>query len=682
MIPFVRPALALLAAAVLSTACAPSAAPRVVPAAPGAAAVAQPAADTAAPDTVQRPLLRAVPVPPNVRRAVARGTRTASGAPGAAYTQQRVRYRIDAELDPRSAVLRGAEQIVYRNRSADTLSSIVLNLYHNIFAEGVPRNRYAPITGGIKLKKIVSEGRTLKQRPAAELPVVPEPPRDAPPGFAVQGTLGRVILSRPLLPGDSTMLQIEWQTRVPPAGTFRTAWQDTLGGRAFQVAQWYPQIATYDDLDGWDVTPYLGDGEFYLEYGDFDVSLTVPAGYLVGATGVLQNADEVLTEEALRRLAAALRSDSVTAIVTAADVEVENATVASPEEQLTWRFRARDVRDFAFATSNRYVWDASRSMIPDGEGGTRPVAVHALYRPGAAGWSQAARYGRHAVGFFSRQLVPNLYPQITIAEGSVGGMEYPQLVFIGKPRTPEALYSVIAHEIGHQWFPMMIGSDEARYAWMDEGVTSFYEALARNDFFPASDAFAGDRGSYLAVAGAQAEVPLMRHTDLVSPYGARGVAAYTKPATLLRSLRSVLGDSIFDLAMTTYAREWLLGHPTPWDFFNTVERVASRDLDWFFYPWWFETGTLDQAITGVASTGNRTVVTVHDRGEIPAPSPLVGTTASGRRVETVIPIDTWLRGVRTATAVLEAAEPIVRIEIDPEHRFPDVDPSNNVWTPR
>lgn len=652
-------------------------APPAPPAAPSPAA-APPAA--IALDTAARPALRPLPLPAAFRAAVERGTRTTTGAPGPRYWQQRPRYRIEAELEPATATLRGAAQIVYRNHAPDTLRTLVLNFYQNVFAEGVIRNRYVSVTGGTTIERLAVGGRELEARTPQQISVASTPAAGAPVGYAVQGTLGRVVLPRPLAPGDSVVVEIDWHQRVPPAGTFRTAWQDALGGRAFVVAQWYPQIAVYDDLRGWNATPYLGDGEFYLDYADFDVALTLPAGWLVGATGELQNAEEVLTPEARRRLAAALRADTITRVVTEADLMASNATQPSEDGQLTWRFQARDVRDFAFATSDRYVWDATRAVVP-GETGPRTVAVHALYRPGAPHWEQAARFTQHAVDFLSRALVPYAYPHVSVAEGSVGGMEYPMINFIGKPQRVEALYGVIAHEVAHQWFPMMVGTDEAAYAWFDEGMASYYETLASADFFATEPDFAADRDAYLQVAGTETEVPMMRHTDLVSPFGARVVAAYRKPATLLRALRAIVGAEVFDRAVRGFAHDWHLRLATPWDFFHAIERAAGRDLDWFFYPWWFETGVHDHAIERVegAETG-RLTVTVRDRGDNPMPSQLLATTATGDTVTATIPVETWLAGTRSAQITLQAPGPVVRVELDPEQLFPDVDRTNNVWT--
>ncbi|HEX2205350.1 MAG TPA: M1 family metallopeptidase [Longimicrobium sp.] len=646
-------------AALLGAACAP--APRTAP--------APAAADTAG----TRWQVRPVPVTQVFRRALEGGTRSATGAPGPRYWQQAVSYRIEATLDPETAELRGRERIVYRNRSPQPLRSVVLNLYQNVFAEGSRRNRAVTVTGGVTLERVAAQGVALAEQPRSRIGVVTVSDT-APVGYAVQETLARLVLPRAVAPGDSAVLEIEWRHRVPPAGSFRTAWEDALGGRAFNVAQWYPQVAVLDDVAGWDATPYLGDGEFYLEYGDFDVAITLPAGWIVGATGTLANPGEVLSDRTRERLARAASSDEGVAVVTGADLGT--ATRARTGTH-TWRFRADSVRDFAFAASNRYLWDAARVRVAG-----RDVVVHALYRPGAPGWERASQYGQHAVSYFSNYLIPYLYPQVTIAEGPIGGMEYPMLVFIPRPSRAEDLYAVIAHEVGHEWFPMMVGQNEAAYAWMDEGLTSFFEDEAREAFFPGTDAHGETRAGYLAVAGSDTEVPLMRHTDLVSPYGARTVAAYRKPAALMTALRGVVGDSAFRAGMRTYASEWLFKHPYPWDFFHTFERVAGRDLDWFWYPWWFETGVLDLSVDRVEQVNGGVRVTFADRGDVPVPTTVRVTYEGGTSTEGELPIELWtVDRLRTASLTLPALGAVTRVEIDPDHVFPDVDRTNNVWTP-
>ncbi|HEX2191028.1 MAG TPA: M1 family metallopeptidase, partial [Longimicrobiaceae bacterium] len=641
-----------------------------------------PASSPAAGDTATRFLLRPVPVTDAYRDAEQRGTRSPAGAPGERYWQQRVSYRIDAELDPRTALLRGRERIVYRNRSPVPLTTVVLNLYQNIFTANVPRNRRTPDTGGVTLERVAAQGQPLAERTTAQVPVV-TPREGAPVGYAVDGTLARLVLPRAVAPGDSAVLEIEWRHTVPPEGAFRTAVEDALGGRVLQVAQWYPQVATFDDVYGWDATPYLGDGEFYLEYGDYDVSLTLPAGWLVGATGTLGNPEQVLTPESQARLAAvASGADSAAQVVGRADLEAGRATQGGANGRVTWRFRADDVRDFAFAASDRYVWEAARATVPgEGGGAARPVLIHSLYRPGAPGWEEGDRYGKHSVEFFSRMVVPYAYPQLTVSEGPIYGMEYPMLVFIARPSDPEDLYTVIAHEVAHQWFPMMVGQNEAAYAWMDEGFATYMENRAKEDFYPGSTPFLTELASYAGVAGTEREVPLMRHTDLVGPYGARTMAAYTKPGLLLRSLEGVVGDTVFAAALTTYAREWRDRHPYPWDFFNTVERVARRDLDWFWYPWWWETGTLDYAVVAVETTEPGTArITIRDLGEVPAPVPVVVTSENGATTRADLPVELWTEDrLRTATLSVPVYGRPVRVQIDPEFIFPDVDPQNNVW---
>jgi hypothetical protein len=338
------------------------------------------------------------------------------------------------------------------------------------------------------------------------------------------------------------------------------------------------------------------------------------------------------------------------------------------------------VRDFAFATSDHYVWDAARATVPNAAGGERSIPIHALYRPGAAGWDRAWRYGQHAIGYLSRLITPYVYDQATIAEGPIAGMEYPMLVFINRAGSAEDLQSVIAHELGHEWFPMTVGSDEASYAWMDEGVNSFYEDRSVENFFPATPP-GGSVNSYLRVAGHDAEVPLMRHTDLVSPYGARTVAAYTKPAAVLLALRGVLGDSVYDRAIREYVRAWSFRHPQPWDFFDTFERVAGRDLDWFWYPWFYSRGTFDQALGAVTPGAGSVSVTVRDLGQVPGPAFLVVTTDAGV-VRQTVPVERFLNpgNTRSVTVTVPVPGRVTRVELDPEQFVPDVNRRNNVWT--
>ncbi|MGH7573857.1 MAG: M1 family metallopeptidase [Longimicrobiales bacterium] len=612
-----------------------------------------------------RPRYAVRPVPPTdaFEAAVHAGTRTEDGRPGPRYWQQFVQYRIEVEIDPSAARVQGAETVVYHNNSPDTLDFLMFNLYQNVFAEGAQRVRRVPVTGGMRLEYVAVDGGTSH--------------------YQIDGTLMRLELPRPLPPQGRAIIDFVWHFTVPPAGAPRTG-HDRQS--VFTVAQWYPQVATYDDLRGWHDRPYWSNAEFYLEYGDFDVAITAPEGWLVAATGTLENADEVLAETARERLAAVRSTDDVVAIVTTDDHSAGTATAREPGGLLTWRFRARNVRDFAFATANRYVWDATRAVLPAAGGDSPPdtVIVNALYRPQATAWREAAQYTRHALAFNARRWHPYVYPQITAAEGPVGGMEYPMLIFVGAPTEPRRLYEVIAHEVAHQWWGMMVGSNETDYAWQDEGLTSWTENHAVTEFLPDADAFAATADAYLDIAGSDAERPIMREADLYGPGGQYVIATYRKPAALLRALAAVIGEQTLDVALRVYADRWLLRHPTPFDLFNTIEDVAGRDLDWFWHPWFYETAVLDQAIAAVdvrptPAGRERVMILVADQGDAPMPAPIMVTTMTGATHELELPVEPWLEGRANQLAIIELTEPVQRIEIDPARAFPDVDRSNNVW---
>ncbi|HEX6939055.1 MAG TPA: M1 family aminopeptidase [Longimicrobiales bacterium] len=625
------------------------------------------------PETVfVRYAVEPVPVPPAFAAAVAAGTRTMSGRPGARYWQQEVDYRIDAELDPGTARVQAEETVTYTNHSPDTLPALVFHLYQNLFAEGVQRTRSVPVTGGIRIERVAVDGRAaVESRGAA--------PGGA-PAYRVAETLMYVRLPRALPPGGTVEVDVAWSFTVPPQGAPRTGHIDH---RVYNVAQWYPQVAVYDDVEGWHMWPYLGNGEFYLEYGDFDVTLTLPEGWVVAATGELQNPDEVLTERVRARLRQALDGDGVVHVIAEEDLGPGNATQRAPGGQLTWHFVGRDVRDFAWAASDEYLWDAARVVVEEEDGGARVVPVYAFYRPRAEGWRRAAEYTRHGIAFYSERYHPYIYPRMTSVEGPIGGMEYPMIVFVRDFGDARTLASVILHEVAHEWWPMMVGSKEPSYAWQDEGLATYIEGQAVDALYGEEAAFRAELERYLSVAGSGAELPVMRHADLYGVYALFAIASYSKPAVLLRALGGIVGEETVTRALREYADRWLLKHPYPLDFFNTVEDVAGRDLDWFWHPWWYETAVLDQAIERVAieavEGGERVVVTIEDQGEAPMPVALVVTTAEGATREVVLPVDVWLAGARRATATVTAPGRVTAVEIDPELRFPDVDRADNVW---
>jgi hypothetical protein len=552
----------------------------------------------------------------------------------------------------------GSETITYHNRSPHTLTEIWLNLPQNVFALGNPRNRAAPVTGGFDLERVLVQGT----------PVVVTPSRGAESVATVVG----LALNEPLPPGGTASLEIDWSFIVPE-GTFRMGRE---GSEVFYLAQWYPQVAVYDDLRGWVRDPYMGDGEFFVDYGDFEVEIAAPEGWLVSASGVLQNPDDVLTPEAVARLRAATR-DGVTSVVSREDRDAGRSTRSSTDGTLTWRYVAENVRDFAWGSSDRYVWDATVAEYQNDDGTVRSAAIYSLYRPDRPNWDKSAEYARHAIESHS-YWYPYPYPQMTVNEGIIGGgMEYPMITIIGGGRTPISLYGVISHELAHMWWPMVAGSDERSHAWMDEGLASFSEDLFTPELFPGVNSGLNSMNGYLRIAGTDRETESMRPADLYGPFGNRGTASYGKPASVFRALRHILTDEVFDEAMRAYLRRWAFKHPNPLDLFWTFEDVTGRDLDWYFFPWMYTTGVMDQSIVEVRTDAGRQVVVIEDRGEIPMPVVLRVTTDTGQTGHIRTAHDVWQDGRAVIPVAMDGT--VVEVIIDPEQSFPDVNRADNRW---
>ena len=614
---------------------------------------------------------RPYPVMPSAQfdRAVARGTRTTTGAPGPRYWTQWAEYRIQASIDPATAVLTGSETIKYTNRSPDTLRTVWLQVSANAYAPEAQRNDNFPITRAVQFTKVQVAGQD------ATTGGTPRPGT-----YVVDGTRMAIRLRTPLLPGQSVDLAFDWNYPIPPENAQRGG-QD---GHTWLVSYWYPQMAVYDDVVGWQTDRYRGQAEFYMDYADYDVSLTVPAGWLIGATGELANADQVLSPQTRDRLAQARRSATPVRIVTADDRGAGKATLAGTNGKLTWHFTARNVRDFTFGASAEYLWDGAAAVVGDmnGDGKADTALADAMYRPEAGPlWARNAEYARHSVQFLSQYLWPYPWSHMTVVQGvgGCGGMEYPMLTCI-QAEWPDdtTLYEVTVHEIAHMWFPMMVGSDERRHSWMDEGNTQYDQSQGMQDFYPGFDDEARNRGVYLGLAKAGGEFPMMTQSDWVPTGFGFGVASYFKQATTLVALRNLIGREAFERGLRTYGRQWMYKHPTPYDYFNAFNTAAGQDLDWFWRTWYYETWTLDQAIASVTPKGSELEVTIQDKGLAPMPVRLAITRGNGTVEHREIPVAVWLAGNDRTT--LTVPGDVTKIEIDPTNGFPDIDRTNNKWS--
>jgi len=628
-------------------------------------------------DEVRRPVPAPVVLPPFYERALERGWRSEDGSPGHSYWQQSSSYELEARLDPETAELEGTVRILYVNNAPARLPTVWLHLHQNLHQEGSPRSATEEITGGIHLTSVSADGEELEAM--EEL--------DDGAGYEVDGTLMRLSPGFPVEQGDTLELEISWSETIPQNGSGRMGHSDK---EMYFIAYWFPKMAVFDDLRLWDAQPYLGAAEFYDGFGDYTASISVPEGWTVMATGDLQNPEDVFTALTLERIEQASTSDELVMIAGQAERDAGTVTASGEDGWLTYRFEAENVRDFVWTTSNLQRWDASSAVVPDRDedGEDDRVLIHSFWRPERAPlWAQQWKYAKQSIEHHSVYTgFPYPWSHMTSVEGGDiidGGMEFPMLTLIGpyEDRDAQALFNVTSHELGHMWVPMIVGSNEKRHAWMDEGSTTFLEDESRMELWPGVDHHRVEGTSYVEVATAGLEQSMMRHGDWYAPGPGYGTASYSKPATLMVLLRELLGEETWQRAYRAFISEWAYKHPTPWDFFATFERFAEQDLDWFWTSFYFETWTLDHAVGTVRPhTSGGATVTIEDRGFAPFPATVRIRTSTGERIEETIRVDHWLDGHKSFEIEVPAGVgSVTRVEVDPSGYVPDVDRSNNFW---
>jgi hypothetical protein len=599
--------------------------------------------------------------------------RTGTGAPGPEYWQQRVDYVIRAALDTVAQRVTGEERIRYSNNSPDTLRYLWLQLDQNLFKSTSRGSRLfdqdsrfgtGGAEGGFTLTKVAAPAVPVERGRSTQ--------RARKLDYLVNGTLMRVDLPHPLAPGGKQVLDIGWSFPFGPNSN-RMGIELIDGSYVYEVAQWYPRLAVYDDVRGWNTEQYLGQGEFYLEYGSFDVSLTVPANMLIAATGTLQNPAQVLTATQRTRLARARTTDSTVIIRSKDEIDDPVSRPPSASGTLTWRFRADSVRDFAWAAARHFIWDAARAN----RGKTLAMS---FYPPSAEPiWNQSTQYVRFAVENYS-SWYPYPYPVAINVNGVEGGMEYPMIVFCRNRTDGPALFSVTDHEIGHTWFPMIVGNNERLYAWMDEGFDTFMNYYNWQKKYPGLYNRRGNPGLYIPYALSGREEPIMTPADRIR--GNLSLTAYTKPGLGLIMLRDhLVGQDRFDRALREYIRRWAYKHPTPADFFRTIEDGVGEDLNWFWRSWFYTTERLDQTVDSVTISDSAGVVSrVYLRNAEPMPMPveLDLVMQDGTTQHLSLPVEIWYGGSRY-TALVPGPKKVVGVTIDTRHSYPDVRRENNSW---
>ena len=603
--------------------------------------------------------------------------RSASGAPGPKYWQNRADYNIAATLDTARHSVAGSVTITYTNNSPDALTFLWLQLDQNIYQAGSRATATTTQAGGRWANPAFTAGDSLL---SVQLDMGGQ---KTTPQYTVTDTRMQVFLPQPLAPGGKLNLTVSYNFRVPERGTDRMGRMRTSNGWIYAIAQWFPRMAVYDDIYGWNTLPYLGAGEFYLEYGDITYSITAPSNLIVAGSGTLLNESEVLTAEQQARLAQARNSDQTVMIRSAK--EVTNKSSRPSGGPLTWRFRIDNARDAAWTASRAFVWDAARINLPSGKKALAQ-SVYPVESIRKDGWQRGTEFTKGSIEYYSNQWFEFPYPVATNVACNVAGMEYPGIVFCSAGDSGGDLWGVTDHEFGHTWFPMIVGSNERKYAWMDEGFNTFINegstrAFNKGEFANTVISSGDEMNQYIFSDHMD---PLWTVPDVVQQSNL-GITAYFKPSMMLTALREVvLGPERFDRAFRTYIARWAFKHPTPWDFFHTMENVSGEDLGWFWRGWVFDNWQLDQAVTGVKYNNNDpskgASIQIENRGEMAMPVPVLVKESNGKTHRLTLPVEVWQRGSRWSFTVPSTSS-ITEVTLDPDKKLPDVDRKNNTLKP-
>ncbi len=616
-------------------------------------------------------------------------TRSASGKPGHAYWQNSADYKINISLDEENKHFTGSEVITYTNNSPDELDFLWVQVDQNLFKKDSRGNAIIPLSGsrngakgqefdgGYDIGKVsVFYDNNRKRRKDAR--------RQVNVKYDIYDTRMKILLPKPLAAnGGKIYINIDFSFTSPDYGSDRMGVLETKNGRIFNLAQWYPRMCVYDDISGWNTLPYLGAGEFYLEYGTFDVHINSPADHLVVCSGELLNPEDVYTDTQLKRLEQAAKSDETVLIRSVDEINDPNSR-PQDKDRLTWKFRIENSRDVAWSSSKAFIMDAARINLPSGKK-SMAISVYPEESNSMDSWARSTEYTKASIEHYSEKWLEYPYPAAINVAGNQGGMEYPGIVFCSWKSKNERLWGVTDHEFGHIWFPMIVGSNERLHAWMDEGFNTFINSLS-------TDAF--NDGEYKERKRNMHRFSGMLVNDRMEPIATPpdnlkernlGLLAYYKPSAGLVMLREhVLGKERFDEAFTAYIKRWAYKHPTPDDFFRTMENVSGEELSWFWRGWFIHNWKLDQAIKRVKyEDGDPTkgaIVTIENLQQMPMPVTLEFTTVSGTKSRHSLPVEIWKRNKKW-TFKYESTEELKSVVVDPDYVLPDVDSSNNRWTP-
>jgi hypothetical protein len=603
--------------------------------------------------------------------------RAADGQPGPKYWQNRADYQLSARLNDQNNEVTGTEILSYTNNSPQKLDFLWMQLDQNLFKADSRGTAIIPPSGS----RNGTGGRAAM--PDAGYKIKSVKVGDTPVKYVINDTRMQIFLPQAVTPnGGQIKLNIEYSYIVPEYGSDRTGILNTKNGKIYTIAQWYPRMYVYDDVMGWNALPYTGPSEFYLEYGDFDLSITAPANHIVVASGELVNPQEVYTAEQQKRWAQAEKSEQTVFIRTASEVNDASSRPAGKKE-LTWHFKIKNARDASWASSASFIVDAAKMNLPSGKK-SMAISAYPVESEGNNSWGRSTEYVKKSVEYNSSKWFEYPYPAATAVAGIVGGMEYPGIVFCSARAKKGDLWNVNDHEFGHTWFPMIVGSNERLYGWMDEGFNTFINTLSTADFNKGE--YASKRPIDMQRAGEfltkQTLEPVMSNPENLKEAN-NGILLYFKPGMGLTLLREqILGPERFDFAFKTYINRWAFKHPTPDDFFRTMENAAGESLQWFWRGWFVNNWRLDVAVNDVkyvnGDPSKGSLITITNMEKMAMPVILDIKTKSGKVDRLKLPVEIWERN-NSFVVKYASTEEIESVTYDPDKSLPDYNPENNVW---
>lgn len=599
--------------------------------------------------------------PRNIKQAYKKGTRSPDGTPGKNYWQNTGDYTINITATPPDRTIRGSEQITYFNNSPDSLKTLVIDLFQNNHKPTAPRNSGTSpdyLTPGVHIDSLAINGQRHLWK-----------------GGRRAATWSPLQLPDPLAPGDSVQLSIGWHYKVSK----RPGREGQIDSTTYYLAYFYPRVAVYDDYQGWDTIEFTGRQEFYSDFNDYTVHLTVPKNFIVWGTGTLENPQKVLQQDALNRFQRSKSSDKTIQI--GSYKQVMSGEITAQNDRNTWTFRSGNIPDVAFGLSDHYDWDAASVLVDDQT--NRRASVQAAYNDTSADFHQMVQYARNALDFYSHQWpeVAYPYPKTTEFQGGAG-MEYPMMVNDASYSDPRFARFVAEHEIAHTYFPFYMGIDESRYAFMDEGwATTLEYLIGIHDVGKESATKLFKRfrvNRWIHNPSPLSDLPIITPADMLTD-PAYGDNAYGKAALGYLAMKDLLGDTLFKKCLHTYMDRWHGKHPSPWDFFYSFNDASGRDLNWFWKSWYFDNSYIDLAIKNVEKAGNEYSVTLQNIGGMPAPVNLDISYKDGSSDVRHQTPDIWKENLDQTTVTVKTDKDIQSIELD-GGIWMDADTSNNKWT--